>query len=354
LWEQTKALWQTDKIVIVNGKVDVRNGRAGVLADSVRDYVEGVKVVEDKSSAAYRFRQGEMPARPEMRERTVPRYTAAPAPARPVFSAGSSPDYGGDDDQQVYDEASPFANDEPEWLNEDAGGPWEPAGPAAPSPARSQTPGQRPPGAPAQGQPPGQVNETAPAPRPVVTPRSEPAKPATASSAMGAAAQPIPVTNHAPAAGRATGPGTASPVGGAYAAAPGGSGARTQLPGSGPAQPLHGAAPFTPQSIAGLPVGPGPTMPPSVTPPSVMAPPAWRKLCITFRRCGSLETDRRRLADLVSALERYPGDDRFEIIVEAPNGPRYQLDFPNNRTRLCSQLESDLTERVGAGNWRAE
>jgi len=85
-----------------------------------------------------------------------------------------------------------------------------------------------------------------------------------------------------------------------------------------------------------------------------MTVPAWRTLRITFRRSGSLDTDRRRLAELVSTLERYPGEDRFEIIVEAASGPRYQLDFPNNRTKLCSQLERDLTERVGAGSWRAE
>ncbi len=81
--------------------------------------------------------------------------------------------------------------------------------------------------------------------------------------------------------------------------------------------------------------------------------PQRRTVRITFRRSGSLDTDRRRLSDLVETLSRYTGEDRFEILVEAGLS-RYQLDFPNNRTRFCAQLEADLTERLGPGNWRAE
>jgi hypothetical protein len=88
--------------------------------------------------------------------------------------------------------------------------------------------------------------------------------------------------------------------------------------------------------------------------PTVVDLPRYRTLRITFRRSGSLDSDRRRLAELVDVLGRYAGEDRFEIVVEAAGIARYQLDFPNNRTSLCPQLERDLTERVGPSNWRTD
>ena len=57
-------------------------------------------------------------------------------------------------------------------------------------------------------------------------------------------------------------------------------------------------------------------------------------LRITFRRSQSLDADRKRLAALVDLLSKFEGDDRFEIVVEANSHSRYQLDFPNNRTRV--------------------
>ena len=63
-----RQLWTTDKIVIVSGKTDVRNGRVSVLADSVRDYVEGMTIIEDTASVSYRYRNGELPGAPRVRE----------------------------------------------------------------------------------------------------------------------------------------------------------------------------------------------------------------------------------------------------------------------------------------------
>jgi len=75
---------------------------------------------------------------------------------------------------------------------------------------------------------------------------------------------------------------------------------------------------------------------------------------ITFQRSRSLDADRKRLAALVTLLSRYAGDDRFQIIVEANGSACYQLDFPNNHTRICRELEDELTQRLGVGGWKVE
>ena len=91
-------------------------------------------------------------------------------------------------------------------------------------------------------------------------------------------------------------------------------------------------------------------------PPSPLSPepPRPRVLRLTFRRSQSLDADRKRLAGLVDLLSKYEGDDRFEIVVEANSHSRYQLDFPNNRTRICRELQAELTQRLGQGGWKVE
>lgn len=70
-------------------------------------------------------------------------------------------------------------------------------------------------------------------------------------------------------------------------------------------------------------------------------------LRLQFRRSGSLEADRLKLAKLVDLLERYEGHDSFEIIIEAPAGQRYQLAFPDNHTRICSELYDEVRKQFG-------
>ena len=83
-------------------------------------------------------------------------------------------------------------------------------------------------------------------------------------------------------------------------------------------------------------------------------PLAAQTIRITFRRARALEADRRKLADLVQALSQFDGEDRFEIVVEAHGIARYRLDFPNNRTRVCPELESELMQRLGPGGWMVD
>jgi hypothetical protein len=92
---------------------------------------------------------------------------------------------------------------------------------------------------------------------------------------------------------------------------------------------------------------------PAVPAPAFTEPPEMSKRTarIVFRRSRSLDADRRRLFDLVHTLSEFEGEDNFEIVVEANGSERYQLDFPNNRTKICRELTAMLDQRVGPGAW---
>jgi DNA polymerase-3 subunit alpha len=303
LYQGTRQLWVTDKIVIVNGKTDVRNGRVSVLADSVRDYVEGMTVIEDTSSVAYRYRNGEYTGKPRVREsgsaqRPGPSLAAqSPAPRPgPAAAAGptpSSPIYLPAEDEEggYFGDENPFAGEEPDWLDD-----------RLPEPAPANTDPR-----PAEGR------EIPVVGRPAAP--LAPAEPAPGKALAGNPAATMPAADPP----RATNtPGPLPPMRAAAV--------------SGPApQPAPGAAGEAPAAGA----VPGP-----------------RTLRLTFRRSQSLEADRRRLSDLVDLLSRYPGEDRFVIVVEAGANARYELDFPNNRTGICRELTVELGQRLGTGNWQ--
>jgi len=292
----------TDKIVIVYGKADVRNGRVSVVADSAQDYVEGAKVVEDTSSVAYRYRNGTAePSRPVVREQSAARSTS-PSPAR-HGPMPSSPSDAEDEDASYSGEDNPFVSDEPEWLADEQGS------------ATAEAPQDR--GAEEQK---GKGAEEA-KPRPTV----QTAQPA---SNLAPQVSPSAPPAHPPVAASSRGKG----------------GGSTALTGS----PSSPEIPHT--RVEAL------QLPGTSTPPPTSAPTAARSrvIRVTFRRSQSLDADRRRLAELVELLSKYDGDDRFEIVVEANSHARYQLNFPNNRTRICRELQAELTQRLGAGRWKVE
>jgi hypothetical protein len=129
LYRDQRVLWAVDKIVIVRGKVDVRNGRVSVLADSVQDYMEDARVMEDTTSVGYRYRTGAGPA-PQNGTAATGRASsggAPPARAMPVPGQGErrygsaapprSGDYEPDEDVMTAPVGeNPFAGDEPEWF----------------------------------------------------------------------------------------------------------------------------------------------------------------------------------------------------------------------------------------------
>jgi DNA polymerase-3 subunit alpha len=269
LYGDQRDLWTLDRIVVVRGKADVRNGRVSVLADTVQNYVEGMRVIEDTSSVAYRYRNGGEPGRPTVAgpkpaSASPPAPAAAPAERQgsaaekqrsdrpaprpaPARVAGPVADMGYAEDEGYPDEPNPFADDEPEWFD---------------------------------------------------------------------AAPPLPETRAA-----------AAPA--APASAP-------------PVQPGNGELPVlreSPPVLSVLPVLEETRLPRS------------RTARVTFRRSRSLEADRHRLYDLVQLFARFEGEDRFEIVVEAKGSALYQLDFPNNHTRICRELKALLDQRLGSGAW---
>ena len=60
------------------------------------------------------------------------------------------------------------------------------------------------------------------------------------------------------------------------------------------------------------------------------------------------------LGKVYELLQRYPGEDLFSIYVENGSEGRVQLDFPNDTTRHCVELEQELRILLGAGMVRVE
>ena len=117
LFKEKKPLWAAGKIVVIYGKADVRNGRVSVVADSAQDYVDDAKIIEDKGSVAYRFRNGaaESPSRPQIAERPAAKYAPPAARYTPAPAAGMAEIE--DEDGGYFGDENPFAAEEPEWLN---------------------------------------------------------------------------------------------------------------------------------------------------------------------------------------------------------------------------------------------
>ncbi len=136
LFREKRDLWKPDKIVIVWGKADPRNGRISVVADRAQDYVQGQRIIEDTSTVFHRYQNGNGNGeRPVVRGNNGGGYSPAPATqsanSKPTF-AGSVPDYS-DDDELDYAEANPFAGQAPEWLMEETAG-YEATGGSTPAP----------------------------------------------------------------------------------------------------------------------------------------------------------------------------------------------------------------------------
>ena len=281
LFKEQKPLWATGKIVVIYGKADVRNGRVSVVADSAQDYVDDAKIIEDKGSVAYRFRNGaaESPSRPQIAERPAAKY----APPAPRYTSAPSAGMAEIDDEDggYFGDDNPFAAEEPEWLN--GAGEQGSRGAEERRSRADEEQSRRPPR------------------RSVLSGRH----------CTGVRRAPLSPCHRSP-----------------------------RVPLSpcrrSPQQPPVAASPESPR----LPVAASPT------------PPRPRVLRLTFRRSQSLDADRKRLAELVAVLSKYEGDDRFEIVVEANSHARYQLDFPNNHTRICRELQGELTQRLGQGGWQ--
>jgi len=74
-------------------------------------------------------------------------------------------------------------------------------------------------------------------------------------------------------------------------------------------------------------------------------------LHITLNRSGNQERDIQRLGQVYNLLQQYKGEDRFSLYL-ADERQRVQLDFPNDTTGYCLELEQALVQMLGAGTVR--
>ncbi len=118
LFREKRDLWKQDKIAIIWGKAEFRNGRMSIVADRVQDYVQGQRIIEDTSTTYHRFQNGDaQAARPTVRGgigSNSPKEGGKTRFAPPVV------DHVSDDEDSDTGEANPFAAQAPDWLMEDA------------------------------------------------------------------------------------------------------------------------------------------------------------------------------------------------------------------------------------------
>jgi len=139
LFREKRELWKQDKIVIVWGKVDSRNGRISIVAERVQDYVQGQRIIEDTSTVYHRFQNGEtQAARPAVRGGAGGNSLAVTGGAR---FAPQAFDRASDAEDNDNGEANPFATEAPDWLMEDAEVVW--AEPVTTPPAPIPEPPER-------------------------------------------------------------------------------------------------------------------------------------------------------------------------------------------------------------------
>jgi hypothetical protein len=98
--------------------------------------------------------------------------------------------------------------------------------------------------------------------------------------------------------------------------------------------------------------------PPSAPADSPTVPQDTRpqKLIITVRRSGDQETDVEQLQTLHGLLKDFEGANPFKFHLLGGNqkGDSLELDFPNDRTRFCPELERELVAMLGPGCYHWE
>jgi DNA polymerase-3 subunit alpha len=77
-------------------------------------------------------------------------------------------------------------------------------------------------------------------------------------------------------------------------------------------------------------------------------------LHVIVPRSDDLEQVIKRLGQIYDLLQRYPGQDRFSLYVENGSQGRVQIDFPNDTTGYCIELERELAVLVSTGTIRVE
>ena len=78
-----------------------------------------------------------------------------------------------------------------------------------------------------------------------------------------------------------------------------------------------------------------------------------QQITVLLRSTGDKERDKRRIKMLHGMLTSFHGRDKFSFHI-FENGKGHLIDFPNDTTRICSELTERLKRLMGEESWRVE
>ena len=78
-----------------------------------------------------------------------------------------------------------------------------------------------------------------------------------------------------------------------------------------------------------------------------------QQITVTLRSTGDKEHDKRRIRTIFGTLISFHGSDRFSFQI-FENGQGHLIDFPNDTTRVCTEVLDRLRKLIGEENWRVE
>ncbi len=96
------------------------------------------------------------------------------------------------------------------------------------------------------------------------------------------------------------------------------------------------------------------TRPREPVPPPPSPPQGMLHLHISIPRSPDLELVIHKLGQIYDLLQSYPGEDHFSLYIENGGQGRVRIDFPNDTTGHCAELEQRLRTLASAGTVHIE
>ena len=78
-----------------------------------------------------------------------------------------------------------------------------------------------------------------------------------------------------------------------------------------------------------------------------------QQITVLLRSTGDKERDKRRIKTIYGTLISFHGKDRFSFQIYE-NGKGHLIDFPNDTTRVCTEVLDRLKKLMGEESWRVE
>ena len=78
-----------------------------------------------------------------------------------------------------------------------------------------------------------------------------------------------------------------------------------------------------------------------------------QQITVMLRSTGDKDRDKRRIKTIYGTLISFHGNDRFSFQI-FENGKGYLIDFPNDTTRVCTEVLDRLKKLTGEESWRVE